>query len=145
MSDKSNGKDEVSETEVRRIVREELKAALTDSTTRRNLLGALGIAGMAGLAGTQFSDASSLTDGSPSNLRITNGESKVRDNVGTLNFRENLSLDLSGKQVSVDAGLDAVGPNGESTNISSIDIGPGLDATIEDGTLNIAQSKTQSG
>ncbi len=145
MADKSNGENDVSETEVRKIVREELKAALTDTTTRRNLLGALGIAGMAGFAGTQFSDASSLTDGSPSNLRITDGESKAKDNVGTLHFRENLSLDMSGNQVSVDAGVDVAGSGGESTQVSSIDIGPGLDATIENGTLIISQSTNQSG
>lgn len=174
MSESSNGDDTISESEIRDIVREEVRREQLGSSSRRRLLGALGALGAAGIAGCGFDgasrqtdgpggpgddDDSSLVDGSvldergPSEaaartgLVLQDNGSRIDADVRGLNFRRNLSVGVDGGLVTLDArpGVEVVGSGGDATAVSRIELGAGLDASVEDGTLTVTNPENQTG
>lgn len=105
-----------------------------------------------GAAGTH-TDASTAASTSATDDRdidpysLLDDGAQIRESVRTLNFRRNMRTEVEGDRVSIDAqrGLDVVGSEGGQTSISSIDVGSGLDATAEDGTLTITRADGQGG
>lgn len=169
MGNGSSGSGRLSEDEVREIVREELQKAASSSTTRRRLLGTLGAIGVAGLAGcgsdderqtsepaptttatdtaTRAEETAPATPADDSTFALQDDGTSVVEDVRTLNFRKNLVTSADGDFVSVDAkrGVDVVGSEADSNPITSIELGPGLDASVDAGTLTVSRIESQQG
>lgn len=157
MADSGNNSS-LSEQEIREVVRDELRNSRGGATSRRRLLGALGVLGAAGLAGSGVEqrsptdEPSTATSGAGSDQHplsltdlLTDGE-PIPEPIRTLNFRRNMRTEVDGGRVSIDAvrGLDVVGSGVDETGIESIEVGWGLEAAIEDGTLTIARPEFES-
>jgi len=150
----NHGSDEdgsLTEREIRDIVRDELDRSASPSKTRRHMLGMLGALGVAGLAGCGSNETVSRTpsESSPDSRREPSpAHSQPPDTTdGTSpSTRQDPAPTANPDQATPNGGGDVgsikmVGPDGETTEVSKIDVGEGLQTSVEDGVLTISRQR----